>query len=377
MKYDCNLPAALLLSGATLVGCMSADERFTQMDGFDAVLDIQLEQQVTDRERVLLEKYRPQLYISADQPGPLDFYADYIAAGCLTSNTAPEDCAVDQADLNAVKYQTDAVFTHMPSDAPTTAVGYGGIYRGTMQLVGLTPEQRPWLFLRYNFAFRHSGISAGISNWQQVLLALVGNLDDWHQLDHYTAAIIALDEHDEPVAVMLQQHNYLHTYLVGTDPAFPRGGPFRISVAQRSNEFYPYRAEPTAHRTVSFLSKDNVAWMADGGAAPLLATMDETADTLVDYELQVLNPDDAFYVFAGRLGARRYLPGRDGPPGAIYYTLPQMWRFEDTLALFYWEEPDPDFVALMQSFSYSDPLSILPQQKKRLTTKLVEYGLVE
>ncbi len=367
-----------ILIGLILTGCAPSEDRFTQMPGFDEILQLQISNVTTARERALLEQYKPILYVAAGEPKPLDFYADYIASGCLRSlATAEEDCEVSQTKLNQVKLLPDATFTHIPTDAPTTAVGYASVYRGTIELEGLEPARRDWLFLRYNFAFRYSGIATGITISQAVVLELFGNLRDWHQLDHYTAVFVALDEQDEPVAVMLQQHNYLHTYLVGTDPAFPRGGPFRVDVAKRSNEYYPHRAQPTGHRAASFMSKNYVDWIAGDGTRPLLGTIDETSgDEQVDYQLKFLPPDDAFYIFQGRLGTERLLPGRDGPPGAIYYTLPSLWRFEDAMAMFYWEQPDEEYIANMQTFSYDFPGPTLIKQRRRIVARMLELGLV-
>jgi hypothetical protein len=43
-----------------------------------------------------------------------------------------------------------------------------------------------------------------------------------------------------------------------------------------------------------------------------------------EYDLEFLPPDDAFYSFAGFLGERRRLPGRDGPPSADYNIYPPL-----------------------------------------------------
>ena len=40
------------------------------------------------------------------------------------------------------------------------------------------------------------------------------------------------------------------------------------------------------------------------------------------YQLSYLAQTDAFYQFKGSLGKNRLLPGRSGPPGADYATLP-------------------------------------------------------
>lgn len=327
----------------------------------------------------LLQHYKPVLFLPAKHAGPMDFYADYIANGCLATQAQPQrDCAINQRKLNAVKDDPSAIFVYNNQATHPTPTGYGAVYHGTVTLPGLKPEQREWTFLRYNFVFAHSGIAAGIKPWQALALGVAGNLDDWHQLDNYTGAVVVLDEQEKPVAVMLQQHNYMRTYLVGTDPAFPPGDPFAIDVAIRSNEFYPHRATPQQHRASDFLSGESAAWLIGQGEQRLTDTFDHTAAaTKIAYELKFLPPDDAFYIFLGSLGAKRMLPGRDGPPGALFYTLPAIWHYEKSLAMFYWVADDTEFVELMHGVGYQNIAEPLPAMQQRLTQALMDNGLVQ
>ena len=371
----------LCLLFLALPGCSGSDQdhSFTQLDGFAEIRKLQSHSLPTAAEQALLEKYRPRLFIAAGEEGPLDFYADYITQGCLQIADQPPDCKVDQAKLNAVKADPVATFTHLPEVKPVTPVGYGSIYRAPVELDGLTPVQRNWTFLRYHYAFRSSGIAVGVKNIEAFLMDLVGDLKDWHQLDHYTAVVIVLNENERPVLVMLQQHNYMHTYLIGQDPAFPATGPALVDVAMRSNEMYPHRPEPTMHRAASFLSGATAAWLAGtSDDKPMLGTFDGTyPDQEIDYELTYLRPDDAFYVFEGRLGEKRSLPGRDGPPGALYYTLPDLWHYEKSMPMFYWLEPDLEFTALFDDVEFNNYLAPLPAQRRRLVAAMLEAGLVQ
>ena len=52
-----------------------------------------------------------------------------------------------------------------------------------------------------------------------------------------------------------------------------------------------------------------------------------------EYTLKFLPTIDAFYQFKGRLGAGRTLPGRDGPPGADYVTLPRLMPWANRLVV--------------------------------------------
>jgi hypothetical protein len=66
-------------------------------------------------------------------------------------------------------------------------------------------------------------------------------------------------------------------------------------------------------------------------------------------------------VFQGWLGERRALPGRDGPPGADYNTLPPFKSKALQLALFYWAEEQSDYLALLGDlFAQGRPRELAP-----------------
>ena len=54
------------------------------------------------------------------------------------------------------------------------------------------------------------------------------------------------------------------------------------------------------------------------------------------------------YSFQGKLGESRILPGRDGPPGADYNTIPAPKPKATALVTFYRREDDMEYVELQQ-----------------------------
>ena len=208
----------------------------------------------------------------------------------------------------------------MPADAQTAPVMYGRVDREVFDLGG---RDRRFTFLTWSAVFRVSGIAAGISAIKGFALGLAGDLHDWHQLDHYTAVTLALDESGKPVAAMFQQHNYLQTVLFGVDTNFPEDGRIGVDAALRSNEFYPHRPDRSVRRAGSFMSPELARYLTTGEDPPIRVADDITDPvTEVDYELRFLPPSDALYMFKVYLGEKRLLPGRSGPPGASYNTLP-------------------------------------------------------
>ena len=281
----------------------------------------------TAAERELLRQYRPVLRTTPAHPGPLDFYRDYIAHGTLRAGDRDWN-DVHRKLLERHVDDPDAVFHHRPpTDARNRRVAYGRVDRAALEPFGeLT-------FLTWHFVFRHSGLPSELPAWQGVLAGLLGDRDDWHQLDHYTAATLVLGPRRQPLGLLLQQHNVVRSYWFGRDLALPADGRVRLAAAVRSNELYPWTGERRRHRVVRFLAPDNLRWLASGaGEAPWTAAHDIVqAGRPIDYALRFLPQTDPFYRFHGRLGARRLLPGRDGPPGADYNALP---AFKDRVLQF-------------------------------------------
>jgi hypothetical protein len=309
------------------------------------------------QQRALLECHQPRVFLPLRHEGPIDFYRDYVAQGRLYDGRGELISAhVTPGQLNAHRGDPQVVFVHEPSGAPPQPVMYGRIDRAELALPGCSAPL-PVTFLTYHLVFRHSGLPAGLPWWQEAALGAVADLADWHQLDHYTALSLALAPVEEgalaPFAATFQHHNYLRTYLLADREgagrlAVPPDGRLAVDVATRSNELYPHRAEPTRHRAVPFMDADGARYLVSGGRPPWRAADDVTAPAhAVEPTLAFLPPSDAFYVFQGWLGERRALPGRDGPPGADYNTLPALKPKALQLVAFYWYEDDRNYLDLL------------------------------
>ncbi|WP_417514016.1 hypothetical protein [Minwuia sp.] len=272
----------------------------------------------------LLDRYRPRLFVGPAQEGPIGFYADYIAHGTLTLGDGTTVELVDRDILNAARDDPYAQFDHdPPPQSDPVPVAYGRIDQFE------DPSGRMMTALTYHFVFRYSGLVAGLPWWKEWPARILSDPDDWHQLDHYTAFRLILHD-DRPVAVWMQQHNFMRTHLIGETVDWPDDDRFRIVAAIRSNELYTYRPGRTAHRAISFPTEDNLRYLIVGGDPPMTGGHDITEPvTEIDYRIEFLPPSDAFYSFQGRLGEERLIWPRSGPPGADYNTLPAfkpLWR---------------------------------------------------
>ncbi len=342
-----------------LAACESKPGNFSQFPGFDAWFSANppSNQPAGAEQIALLKRYKPRLFIGSGSGRPIRFYEDYIANGTLTARNGEVVVSrVDQSILNRYREDPGAVFSHQPSDAATAAQAIVRVDSDVLPGANGKPD-RELLFLTYHYVFAHSGIAAGIRSWQYWLLGWFADLTDWHQLDHYTAVSVVLDKGSlRPIALMLQQHNYLRTWLVAQEEgpgtmSWPQDDRVKIVAAVDSNELYRWRAGRQLRRALPGMSPDNVHWLVNGEDRPLM-TADDITDPSeeVNYTLHALAPSDAFFVFKGWLGERRRTPGRDGPPGADYNTIPALKSRAVQLATFYWYEGDDEYTNALQAW---------------------------
>lgn len=322
-------PALLALLWVVLVtnSCAASSESFANRPGFREYFNLYPPATTVpdEQQQQLLEKYKPRIYRAIDsngiaQQGPVDFYRTYISDGKLLD------------DGNLVSQQVTQELLNQYRDSPTASFIYEGTYRKDSDAVVYARFDTDTLqyngtsylldFLSYNLVFPASGLLKGLGGLQTAALTIAGSLNDWHQLDHYVGLSIALYR-NIPVAVTLQQHNYQTSYIFSKDLVLPDDHRIQVDIAMRSNELYLHNEKETRHPAVSFISQDNIEFVKTGSNKPFMAGFDVTrGDQEIDYSVSFLAPSDAFYQFKGQLGKSRLLPGRDGPPGADYVTLP-------------------------------------------------------
>jgi hypothetical protein len=308
-----------------LTACQSNHGNFTEFPGFTEYFAQHppADTLPTTAEQALLSQYRPHLFAAKNQQQPINFYQDYISNGRLHIDGELLSSSVDQALLNQYRDNKTAefVYTGALPLAIKQPVGYGRVNYDSLNYQGKTYD---FTFLSYNFVFPTSGIIKGLSLLPNLAISIVGDKLDWHQLDHYVGLTVAL-YNGKPIAVSMQQHNGKTTYMVDKDMDWPSDDRVAADIAMQSNELYPHSAQETKHPGVSFITSKEIEFVKTGENKPLMAGWDITkGEQEVDYQLQYLAPSDAFYQFKGWLGQRRKLPGRDGPPGADYVTLPDL-----------------------------------------------------
>lgn len=215
------------------------------------------------QERELLARYRPRLFVPPGGAWPIDFYRDYLPNVVLRDH-AQEDTLLRNRVTRELLQEIEGNPTvyldlvrepplQKGADPPFRSVLYGRAYR---EVVKFRDEEGqvhalPLTFLKYNATFARSGLPARLPWGYEPGLRLLGlDPEDWHQLDHFCAIHVVLDEEERPVAALVAQHNHHRTYLIGKDLPLPEDGRLAFAIARRSNELYPDdgSSEPARHR---------------------------------------------------------------------------------------------------------------------------------
>ena len=213
--------AWVLASGLSLTASETVDAQetnFSQREGFTAWREQQRSQaRVADpHERALLRKHRPRFMLPLNHPGPIDFYRDYMSSGQLQLGDGRVlEAPIDAATLNTHRRDPHATFVHSAPPASSSGIPAVIYARADPLPIAMEKQTQSMTVLTWHAVFRHSGLPAGVEGLRAMLAAVAGDLHDWHQLDHYTAVSLILDERQQPVALAMQQHNYIRHLFVG------------------------------------------------------------------------------------------------------------------------------------------------------------------
>ncbi len=323
---------------------------------------------LTVQDQRLLDRFRPRVVVAPGSHWPIDFYRDYLPhtvlrdadrRGKILSRRVTRKTLREAEKWGSHLYLDLIRVPDLRREGKKPTV-YGRVYHEEVSFRdGRNPKRvRHWTFLKYNVVFAQSGLPVGLPRVYDWALRLVGlSPEDWHELDNFCAAHIVLDENQNPIAVLLAQHNHHRTYLVGRDLFLPKDGRMVFCAAKRSNELYPDRGEahPVFHRTIP--SPLYLDYLLSGENGPWLTAKDLTyglkaGGEEVDYKLGFLDPCDPFYTSRLMLGEYRPFWGfnlwRNGPPGADYYTLPPLLPLGNLLQASYFHEGDQEDLRVLR-----------------------------
>ncbi len=315
----------------------------------------------------LLQRYHPAIYIAYGSARPVDFENFYLKNSALKKGRKiikPAPIVAD--DIKAVEndrdYHSDYLGLHqlMDENAPIDASLYGRIYEDNLPAYApLNLPAKDVLVLKYSIVFTSSGLPMGLSAMQKFFASLAGDLTIWHELDiHGSVQIIADKETLQPMILVLSQHNYFRSYIIGHDVLLPDDGHMPICYAARSNEPYICPAETTRYPTVgnptelNFVLNNKDKPLFDGGY-DAVSSADESQKMQV--RLKQLPHEHPFYTSRIPMGDIRKLFGiiptwfRRGAPGADLYAPKNLRDYSNLARVFYLENGDEEIAGIIKA----------------------------
>ena len=312
------------------------------------------------QEKELLKKHLPRVFISEGNIFPLDFYKDYLPHSVLKNNRGKIIAQkISREYLKEIErtagiyldYQKELQSCRLPDCLKEQRAIYGRVFYQPMH-----PPQKyknestiDFIVLKYNLVFAASGLPKEISWHKRVGSSILGDLENWHELDIHGAIHILLRAKDKkPLILLLAQHNHFRSYVIGKDIILPQDNRLNICIAERSNEPYPCPIDKTKFRTVGNPSKFDFVLggnspFFDGGYDIVLAAKDAVEQNL---KLQFLPDKDPLYTSWISLGDETKIFGifpnfyRSGPPGINMNTTPKLKHYTDIAKFWYFIEND-------------------------------------
>ncbi len=315
----------------------------------------------------LLGRYHPAIHIGYGSARPVDFedfylYHSELKKGRKIIKPAPITASDIKQVENNRDYHSDYLGLHqiMDENAPIDAPIYGRIYEETLPAYPpLNLPARDVLVLKYSVVFTSSGLPMGLTTTQDFFASLAGDLTIWHELDIHGAVQIIIDRKTHtPMILLLAQHNYFRSYIIGHDVMMPEDEHIAICYAVRSNEPYICPDITTSYRTVGnpsalefVLTGDNKP-MVDGGY-DLVYAADESQKMQV--QVKQFKPDHPFYTARIPMGDIRKLFGiiptwfRRGAPGANLNAPRNLRNYGKLSKIFYLQDGDAEIARIIKN----------------------------
>lgn len=336
--------------------------------------------EISERDRELLKKYRPHIYIAPQSFGPINFYEDYLPHTVLKDKNGKPIARPPSREVlkkfersygASLDYQGKLNFCRGKNCLEKKTTLYGRVFYESMNSWPNT-QTRDVIILKYSPVFPVSGLPKKIKWWKAMGANLASRtLDDWHELDIHGAIHIICDAKTEkPIVLLLAQHNHFRSYVIQGDSKEN----LHICFAERSNEPYicPPGKNPQIFNTVGDPRK--FRWVILGEKEPLEGGQDVVygpgaGAVKINYDLEFLPGLDPLYVSWIPLGQVRKIWGifnsfsRTGPPGINMNTWPVLKKYSDMAQLWYFKEGDKKAVTLLEeafkSFFELDPKAVL------------------
>lgn len=210
--------------------------------------------------------------------------------------------------------------------------------------------------------FPYSGLPANTSKFKLAISSIIGNKKAWHELDIHGAYHLIIDEETmKAVGILLNQHNYHHSFVLGKDFILPDNGKIKLAISKYSNEPYLWKEKAETIRTsgspfkgINYIyHKTNYGGLNSG--LDYLGNKKEMEE--INPILVTLKPNNPLYTSHMLLGDKKKIFGfipswyLVGPPGMDFYSHPAMKNLSDLFCFWHINPHDDIFLKKISKFN--------------------------
>lgn len=215
----------------------------------------------------LLKTFAPNFYRHSADCGAMDFYQQYGKIAKLVNKKSVLPLTQLNLKRRERSLETKVILTQEPKCLSHKRPPlYASEWKEQIPLGG-----RKYLklnVLRYSFSFFKTNLPKVQSPFLKAR-TLFAEKEKWHFLNLHSAVYFLMDQDQKPIVVVLAQHNYFRTYLIGRDVTLEQAR--EICLAERS--YAPYFCHLKGKQSASMSNKD-FDWVVTQEAPPLLALWD-------------------------------------------------------------------------------------------------------
>ena len=334
----------------------------------------------SDDLKKILKTHKPRMFVDKDSCAPMDFYKQYLPRFDIVNNGQSK-----QANRKLLKKFERNFGTKLKLRKPVDCVEnqhpplYSFAWTEKMSL--LNGEYTKIKILKYNFAFFKSGLPAGPKGVGKLSVVL-GDTKLWHYLDIHGAIYYLLDEDNTPFALVLAEHDYFRSYVIGKDISIDESK--NICFAKYSNE--PYVCAAGTRKAPTAPGPKDMKWILGQGGKPLLGCFDVVpgvnTGSEVSYELSFLSSKDPLMVSWIHLGPDIKtwkvfsLGARNAPPGSAVFNAPTLKEIWKTAMYYYFNPRDnktlEKHVKIIKSYPVINPEPIIEVNGPRFLKNIEE-----
>ncbi len=316
----------------------------------------------TPEQIALAERFAPSLLLAPDGLAPVDFYRDYLpnsslkttAGKVLVPSPSRKELKACERTLGVhLDLDDDVVWPRAENLSKSSIPLYYSVHEEELvapAALGMAGQEIPVVVVGYRLAFPYSGLPTVLKGLTPQLAGLIGDPNEWHELDIHGAIFVIVEKRGEfPIAVVLAQHNHFRSFVLGKDlPWITADEPLCVSYSLRSNEPYvcpdpgiaqpmqqPTSGDPKDLRYLFQRSNEpphgpyDLVFGEDAGAIPLETTLEclPSRDPLLASWIPLGEPRKILGVFDSI--------SRTGPPGMLINTWPGNPSVTELAQIFY------------------------------------------